>query len=110
MNMKNCLSAFLLVVLLAYPVNGWTGSKTATIRVSCTILPALELSTAPFAQGATLSDKFQEPASAPRSELAIASLDRQVVVNTNLGDQYRLSEEWVKIGNTGIRLYSVTAL
>ena len=111
MNTKNCFSVFLLLALLACSVNSWAESRTATIRVSCTILPALELSTAGSAQGAVLSsDAFQASSPTPRSELAIASLDQQVVVNTNLGDQYRLSEELVKNGNAGIKLYSVTAL
>ena len=114
MNVEKCLVAVLLVFATCLsPV--WAASRSsASILVSCTILPALEISTAPVQESAAPSnDWLQAPLPAPtaRNELAIASQNRRVVVNTNLGNQYNFTQQTIKNPAGGIaRLYSVTAL
>ena len=112
MKTKICLTV-ILVPVLAWLLNTpvYAASKSATIRVSCTILPALQLSSSPAAQGLAGSSFPNQPAAgAPRSELAIAAQDSHVYVNTNLGNQYRVNETVIKNNQTSLKLYSVTAL
>ncbi len=59
-------------------------TRSATVRVSCTILPVIEISSA---------KTLAEPA-----------------VKTNLGSNYALTESIRKAGNDKIKLYSITAL
>ena len=99
----------LLALLLNSPVQA--GSKSATIRVSCTILPALQLSSSPAPQGLAGPSFSNRPAAGdPRSEFAMAAQDSHVYVNTNLGNQYRVNETVMKNNQNSLKLYSVTAL
>lgn len=59
-------------------------TRSATVRVSCTILPVIEI---------TSAKTLAEPA-----------------VKTNLGINYALTESIRKAGNHKIKLYSITAL
>ena len=59
-------------------------TRSATVRVSCTILPIIEISSA---------KTLAEPA-----------------VKTNLGKKYALTESIRKAGNDKIKLYSMTAI
>lgn len=81
----------------------WAESRSAMVRVSCTILPMLELSTPLF--GPTASD------ASPRSELGLSSDGGAwVSVKTNLGSNYRMTENFRKTSQGVLKIYSVTAL
>ena len=73
----------LLFVALATP--GWAASKSASVRVSCTIKPVIALSTA------------VTPKTAVQAE-------------SNLGNQYQMTEDIRVQGGQKTRLYSLTAL
>ena len=70
-------------------------SRSATVRVSCTILPMIEVST---------------PDLTPRAELGIVSDNGLISVRTNLGKNYSLAEVSRKTSEGLLKLYSVTAL
>jgi len=59
----------------------FAGSRSATVRVSCTILPMIEISSA-----------------------------KTPSIKTNLGSDYGVTESIRKAGNDKIKLYSITAL
>ena len=113
MNIKKCLLVFLIAVLAVPSAEVWAGSRSATIRVSCTILPALELSSAFPLQGIVKPSSDASGASSSREDrslLALASQNQEILVSTNLGDNYRLSRVLSKVGSNSVRLYSLTAL
>lgn len=83
-------------------------SRSATVMVSCTILPSLELSSkTPAKDHPSL---YSVPAQSLRNELGIVSQNNQIHVNTNLGNQYRIIETVLKNNGQNVKLYSVTAL
>ena len=63
----------------------FAGSRSATVRVSCTILPMIEIP-------------------------EITSDGSAVSVKTNLGRNYALTESFRKTGNDKVKLYSLTVL
>lgn len=71
----------------------FANSRSATVRVSCTILPILELSSV-----------------APQNSLTMTSQAEQIRVNTNLKNLYRVNEKTLKKSGNNVTLYSVTAL
>ena len=79
---KSLVVVLFLLIILSCPA--WAGSRSVSINVSCTILPAIEL--------------------------ASTSESRPVSVNTNLGNKYDLTEQTVNNGAQTSTLYSVTAL
>lgn len=72
----------LLCLALATPA--WAASKSATVRVSCTIPELVQLS-------------------AP-------ALDQPITANTNLGSQYQVTENTRDADGRRMRIYSLTAL
>ena len=101
-----------LLVSCANPC--FAASKSATIQVSCTILPSIEMSSSPASQAlvTTAFPGTTEPlvASMPRPELGITGQNNQIYVNTNLGKNYRVAETMLKNSGNSVKLYSVTAL
>ena len=98
-----------LIVALFATAPLWAESKSATVQVSCTILPIIEITRA--------ETPFQSPVAAhpgpiptPRNELGIVSRDGLISVKTNLGKNYTMSETLEKTGKGLLKLYSVTAL
>ena len=86
-------------------------SRSATVMVSVTILPSIELSSAKGSEHPINPSITRRPAvSNPRSLLAITGQKDLIKVSTNLGNQYRIVETLLKIGNNHTKLYSVTAL
>jgi hypothetical protein len=73
----------------------WADSKSATIRVSCTIDPMIEIA----------SEKASDP-----TGLAINLNGSTVKVRTNLGKNYQTSVTSKKTADGFSKLYSVTAL
>ncbi len=66
------------------------GQRSATIKVSCTVLPVFEMAI---------------PA-AGMSQVQVNNL----AIHTNLGNQYQLTNAWVGGPNSRTHLYSITAL
>ena len=86
-------------------------SRSATVMVSVTILPSIELSSLRSSDHPTYPSMTGKPAAGkPRSLLAITKQKDLVKVNTNLGNQYRIVETLLKNGKIHTKLYSVTAL
>ena len=109
---KNYLVSFLVLSSLVLNISPcWAGSKTATIQVSCTILPSIQMSSSPSSQSfssVSSSGYLEEPAlPAPRPELALSHDNELIHVNTNLGNNYSVAETLLANGG---KLYSVTAL
>ena len=97
--MKKHLALLLIISSLALNATPcFAGSKTATIRISCTILPSLELSTS-----------AKQDLAIP-TELALMSNNSQVYVHSNLGNDYRMVESLFTNAGKPVKLYSVTAL
>lgn len=94
------VSAFLASI--ANPV--FADSRSASIKVSCTILPMLEMSLpTPVAAPMTVAQK-------PEAGIELKSEGSLIHINTNLGKDYQLMESWVKYDNNRTRLYSIIAL
>jgi hypothetical protein len=90
-----------------YAIPGaFAASKSVSMRVSCTILPMVELSTASGAANAasTASTLPQRP------ELGLVSDGALVSIRSNLGGNLRLNETMRRTADGMVRLYSVTAL
>ena len=86
-------------------------SRSATIRVSCTILPALQVSSSPASQNfGSPWLPTQSTAVAPRSELTFAAQNNQIYVSSNLDGHYRVNQTLLRNDLTATKLYSVTAL
>ena len=81
--------------------SAYADSRSATVRVSCTIMPVLEI---------TLPTAKSPAPTAPRPEIELQSTGSSVSVNTNLGKDYQLAESLTRTDNALIHLYSVTAL
>ena len=102
-----------LATLVASPVFAY--SRSASVRVSCTILPVLEISipTAKFAAidpGPQLTTAVAKPQNTSRTAIELKSSGSLVNVNTNLGKAYQLTESLAKNDNNRTHLYSVTAI
>ena len=97
--------ALLLVLLVQWTMGSplWADSRSQSVRVSCTILPTLEISV-PIAHQA---DPVR-PSSAPFEMSSDAR--NPVQIRSNLGPLFTLSEcRSQRLGST-CRLFSVTAL
>ena len=78
-------------------------SRTATVRVSCTILPMIEI--------ATLTAQPSSAVSAVKSaEWEMNSNGTAVKVDTNFGNKFTTSEATLQNQNGLMKVYSVTAL
>lgn len=91
-----------LAAIASLTSSAYADSRTATVRVSCTIMPVLEV-TLPVIHTALTN----MPA---RSEIELKSEGPSVNVNTNLGKDYQLAESFTRTENSLLHLYSVTAL
>ena len=87
--MKKCLCfnkiklvfTFLLGIALLNPPSALADSRSATVRISCTVVPMIEM-----------------------------VQDKTVNVRSNLGKQYLSSESWIDRGGQRVQLVSITAL
>ncbi len=102
---KVCIS-LLVIAFSIYNCSGALAqSRSATFRVSCTVAPILEVSTAPH--------RVQNPPLTPVAispNLEIKTADNAVAVRTNLGENYTFSETLLNRPEGRLKLYSVTAL
>lgn len=110
--MRNLITKTMVLVLIATlfaTAPAWAESKSATVQVSCTILPIIEItrSMTPFQSPVAT---HPGPIPTPRNELVIVSQEGLVSVKTNLGKNYSMSETLEKTGKGLLKLYSVTAL
>ena len=83
-------------------------SRSATVRVSCTILPMLEISMPKTASQTT--SPWALPKASLRDELELKTNGSLVNVGTNLGKDYCVSEILLNKPEGRLKLYSVTAL
>ena len=116
MNHLHCRK-FSLGLLLVFGFSLWQAlpagaqSRSATVMVSVTILPSIELSSSKGSKHPINPAITGKPAvKKPRSLLAITGQKDLIKVNSNLGNQYRIAETLLKNGKIHTRLYSVTAL
>ncbi len=109
MNIKKCALVLLMAICLVPSSTGWAQSRSATIRVSCTILPAIQLSSFSSVQPIAGAQSSSQP-SATKNQLEMMTINNQIQVATNLGKQYSVSEQFLKTSQSNIKLYSVTAL
>lgn len=91
----------LLAFAASFVPSAYADSRSATVRISCTIMPVLEI---------TLPTAKNSAPIASRPEIELQLTGPSVNVNTNLGKDYQLAENLTKTENALIRLYSVTAL
>lgn len=114
--MKTFLKTLILtgfVVGLLAPLSAEAASKSATIRVSCTVVPIIQISSLSLARPAgsnASNSSFGQTAAPQRTELGMVSQDTSVSVKTNLGKNFQMGESFVKRAGIGTRLVSVTAL
>ena len=99
---------------LATPV--FAGSRTASVRVSCTVLPMLEI-TLPSVKISSVTGQASPLTMAPttavpaqRPEIELKSDGPSVRINTNLDGGYQMTESLTRNTNSRIHLYSVTVL
>lgn len=71
----------MLGAVLLSPVNAWADSKSASVRISCTVVPMIEM-----------------------------SHQKTFSVHTNLQNRYLSSDSMVERGGQKIHLHSITAL
>ena len=86
-------------------VPAFADTRTATVRISCTILPILEI-----ALPKTADQTLTLGASKTGSGIELKTIGNFVKVGTNLGKNYDISEVLLKRAEGPIRLCSVTAL
>jgi len=84
-------------------------TRSATVRVSCTIVPMIEM-TAPNTSFQSTTAAVPEFRSTPRTELGLVSQKGLVSVKTNLGKNYSMIETLEKSDQGLLRLYSITAI
>ena len=96
-----------LTTLVASPV--FADSRSATVRVSCTILPMLEIST-PKTTDQALTSWASTAKTTDKDGLELKTSDRFVSVGTNLGNAYDVAEAFFNRPEGRMKLYSVTAL
>ena len=96
-----------LLFISAIPASA--ASKSATIKVSCTVLPLIQISSMPSPQSFSPETDAQPGQPPERQELALTGLDSGIYVQTNLGNNYSMIETLLK-EPTPIKLYSITAL
>ena len=110
---KNYRLIIALLALLAFTVSEascvFADSRSATVRVSCTILPMIEVSTL-AASSQIMTPFVSAPIATHRNELGLASDGSLISVKTNLGKNYQMVQSFQKTAEGNIRLYSVTAL
>ena len=111
---KNALSVALAVLLIsAGAVPASAASKSATVQVSCTILPAIQLSSTSSLKTLKTGSTVYIPMASPTKNPNTLSLDTKkplIYVNTNLGKKYSIIQTLLKYHGQMIRVYSVTAL
>ena len=96
--------ALLPVLVLGLSSSLWADTRTASVRVSCTIVPMIELSSSPQWFNTALQAK-------ENNSLGLSSKGQEVRVNTNLGKKYGMARSSAKAADgTLIKTYSVTAL
>ncbi|GEM_PF-2335224 len=111
MKLNSQIITVLLIVwaLMASTVTpAFADSRSATFRVTCTILPVLEISTLKTSDQNLI---FEPPTTRNinRTELELKTTGSMVSVETNLGQNYHLSEVLLKKLEGTVKLYSVTA-
>ena len=106
-----------LFAILAITVWGsgivFADSRSATVRVSCTILPMIQISTLTAQNqfsGLTAAPSAVESPVTHRDELGLASDGSLISIKTNLGSNYHMVQSFQKTAEGNIKLYSVTAL
>ncbi len=104
---KGMLIGLLSLLSLQSPLHADT--RSATIHVSCTILPILEISSAK-AIGADSPSSTSKLPEAPSASLEMNSNGLWVDVRTNLGEDYQITEAYQKTPAGNSKLYSATAL
>ncbi len=109
MNIRKVLSVVLLASMLTSPI-AWAASRSVSVRISCTILPSLQVSSPSQSQLTAKSLLRNEAGNTRRPELGVASSGDQIIVGGSLGNQYRIQEKFLKIKEDNIKLYSITAL
>lgn len=115
-------SQFLIKFLVVLAVAGslatpaFAGSRSASIRVSCTVLPMFEI-TLPSVkilsiagQASPLTMAPATAASAQRPEIELKSDGPSISINTNLDGGYQMTESLAHNTNSHTHLYSVTVL
>ena len=85
-------------------------SRSATVRVSCTILPMLEISVPKTADQSSLTPWTSTAKTTDNAGLELKTSGGFVSVGTNLGNAYDVTEAFLNRPEGGIKLYSVTAL
>ena len=106
------LTASILMLGSVYGSPVWADTRTATIHVSCTIVPMIEMSSfsSSAIPAAGHSSSEQTAAVPERTLLGLTSAGAKVQVNTNLGKNFGVSES-VRVANgSSTKIYSVTAL
>ena|SRR3989338_6334789 len=101
--LKECMIIFASVLLIQAPL--FADSRSATLKVSCTILPILEIVSTPLK--ANTPELQSQPSGVP---LEMKARGFWVDVNSNLKDSYQISADYQKLPNGPVKLYSVTAL
>lgn len=110
---KNVRIVAIALMLSAFTLPAQAASRSATVRVSCTILPVMEVSTPAALQALQNSAFSQTPVfRAPeRTLLGLESNGAPVKINTNLGrGGYQVGETLRTADGHQTRLFSVTAL
>lgn len=95
-----------VICLMFICPRAFAGSRSASVKISCTILPVLEMSTPTF----NSSTRNNLASSGPKDKIELKLTDSMVSVNTNLGNNYQLTESLAKGESIPIHYYSVTAL
>jgi hypothetical protein len=103
-----CLIGLGLFLLMCTPA--FAASKSVTIRVSCTILPMMELSVPQTAAVRASGPAVTQPALPARPELWLSSADQGVIAKSNLSGNTRLNESFRQTPGGLVKLYSLTAL
>lgn len=108
MKVRVLLSLMIIVclgVLSAVPCSA--NSKSVTVRVSCTILPIMEISMQRASAAPANLNQLPE-----RPLLTMASMgdSHQVDVRSNLGSRFTTTQSTLVRPDGPVRLYSVTAL
>ena len=96
-----------LTAFVASPV--FADSRSATVRVSCTILPMLEISM-PKTTDQALASWTSTAKTADRAGLELKTTAGFVSVGTNLGKAYDVTEAFLNRPEGRMKLYSITAL
>lgn len=92
-----------MLIALNPPVSAQ--SKSATIRVSCTILPVLEMTSKRVPTANVLGTLLPT-----RSDLEMTSQGLEVGASSNLGKNFLMTESLRQTETGAVKIYSLTAL